>query len=260
MLSVRKAETADLPVVHGILHSVAGWLHERGYDQWPDESPSLGPQRLGGQIERGEMHLVLRHGEPAGTIALSAHGDRDFWLPHELAEPAVYVSKAAVLREHAGAGMGALVLRWAVDQADATGARWVRLDAWRTNTALHAYYARQGWAHVRTVSPAGRNSGALFQRLALPDTAARGAVGGTASLPSLPHPLALSPYPAGTGVLTQDWLAGTVVAAYGMDAGQGLDGSTGSGEGLPALAYAVRLESGSVITAAGADLTPACSL
>ncbi|SRR6266566_3468026 len=42
--------------------------------------------------------------------------------------------------------------------------------------ALHAYYRQQGWAYVRTVDIPGRNSGALFQRLASPDPEARAAL------------------------------------------------------------------------------------
>jgi hypothetical protein len=40
----------------------------------------------------------------------------------------------------------------------------LRLDAWRTNEALHAYYRKAGFQHVRTVEYPHRGSGALFQR------------------------------------------------------------------------------------------------
>jgi len=43
---------------------------------------------------------------------------------------------------------------------------WLRLDAWTTNPALHNYYRRRGFQHVRTV--ASRISGACFQRPAQP--------------------------------------------------------------------------------------------
>lgn len=56
--------------------------------------------------------------------------------------------------------------RYLDSRAAEEGAEWVRLDAWRTNTALHAYYLRHGFEHLRTVERAHRNSGALFQRAA----------------------------------------------------------------------------------------------
>ena len=56
------------------------------------------------------------------------------------------------------------LLDFAGEQAEAQGKPWVRLDCWRTNTALHAYYLARHFQHLRTVEVPGRGSGALFQR------------------------------------------------------------------------------------------------
>jgi GNAT superfamily N-acetyltransferase len=173
MMTIRRAIPADLDTVLTILHTVADWLHSRGYDQWPDGSPSLGPKKISAQIERGEFWLVHAGRDPIAVIAVSSVGDADFWTSAEMAEPAFYIAKAAVVRPRAGEGLGAMLLRWACDYAADNGARWVRLDAWRTNTDLHSYYRRQGWEYLRTVPAPGRNSGALFQRPAVSDLAAR---------------------------------------------------------------------------------------
>ena len=53
-------------------------------------------------------------------------------------------------------------------EAEHAGRKWLRLDAWRTNTALHDYYRRHGFADVSTISLPWRGSGALFQRPAQP--------------------------------------------------------------------------------------------
>ena len=76
----------------------------------------------------------------------------------------MYVSKAAVLRKAAGRGLGALLLRWAVDRAWNQELGSVRLDVWKTNEALQQYYWRQDWRYLRTVEAEWRNSGALFWR------------------------------------------------------------------------------------------------
>src|ERR1700677_550828 len=175
MMTIRRAVPGDLRTVMAILHSVATWLHERGYEQWPDGSPSLGPARLGAQIDRGEFWIASEGRDPIAVIAISGTGDADFWSAAELEDPGAYISKAAVVRTAAGRGIGAMLLRWAVDRATDHGAAVVRLDVWRTNGELRGYYARQGWEHVRTVPAVGRNSGALFQRAAEPDPEARGA-------------------------------------------------------------------------------------
>lgn len=173
MMTIRRAVPGDVRTVTAILHSVARWMHQQGIEQWPEGSPSLGPVRIGAQIERGEFWIVSEDRDPVAVIALSPDGDSDFWTPAELAEPAMYASKAAVLRRMAGHGLGAMLLRWAVDHAYADGAGRVRLDVWKTNGALQDYYRSQGWEYLRTVEADGRNSGALFCHPAAMDPEAR---------------------------------------------------------------------------------------
>ena len=153
MMTIRRAVPGDLRTVLAIVHSVQAWLHREGYDQWPDGSPSLGPVRIGGQIDGGEFWIASDGPDPVAVIALSRFGDTDFWSPAELAQPAIYISKAAVLRKAAGRGLGALLLRWAVDHAAQEGVDRVRLDVWKTNTGLQDYYRRQGWTYLRPPRP-----------------------------------------------------------------------------------------------------------
>jgi GNAT superfamily N-acetyltransferase len=67
-------------------------------------------------------------------------------------------------RSPAARGVGSALLDAAAQLASATGRQRLRLDAWRTNFALHDYYRRNGFKHVRTVDLAHRGSGALFER------------------------------------------------------------------------------------------------
>jgi antitoxin (DNA-binding transcriptional repressor) of toxin-antitoxin stability system len=176
-LAIRQAAAADLPAVTHILQNTARWLHERGIDQWPPGLPSLGPDQIAARIAQGETYLVTsEHGDPIATITAAASGDPDYWNPAELAEPAVYISKAAVIRSRAGEGLGALVLRWIIDQAAVCGTRWARLDTSKTNPALQAYYQAQGWTYLRTADTLHRRGGVLFQRAAAPDLEARAAL------------------------------------------------------------------------------------
>jgi GNAT superfamily N-acetyltransferase len=58
----------------------------------------------------------------------------------------VYVCRLVVSRTHTGEGLGAALLDWAGFRAlRHYAARWVRVDAWTTNVALHAYYQQQGF-------------------------------------------------------------------------------------------------------------------
>ncbi|GGN96281.1 hypothetical protein GCM10010112_87400 [Actinoplanes lobatus] len=69
-----------------------------------------------------------------------------------------------VARSHAGLGIGGKLLAWVSEKAAEAGRHWLRLDAWRTNPHLHAYYLGHGFRHVRTIDLPHRGSGALFQR------------------------------------------------------------------------------------------------
>jgi GNAT superfamily N-acetyltransferase len=199
-MTIERATAADLPEVLALLNGAAAWLHSRGLDQWP-HGFTVG--RIGPMIARREVWIARDGGRPVGTVTISGEADLDFWTAAESREPAVYVSKLAVSRADAGAGLGALLLRWAVDYAARIGCDWARLDAWRTNDQLHAYYRRQGWEQMRIVRLPHRRSGALFQRPAVPDLEAREAftVAGALALPERRKP---SPRP--TGVMVTVWL------------------------------------------------------
>ena len=56
------------------------------------------------------------------------------------------------------------MLDWASRRAAAAGKRWLRLDAWASNTKLHDYYLGEQFKMVRLLQFPHRGSGALFQR------------------------------------------------------------------------------------------------
>jgi hypothetical protein len=81
--------------------------------------------------------------------------------PEELAEPARYVSKANVVREQAGQGIGTTLIEWTRHKAAEAGAKFVRIDVWSTNEQLQDFYRGIGFQHLRTQPDT--HSGALFE-------------------------------------------------------------------------------------------------
>jgi GNAT superfamily N-acetyltransferase len=239
---IRQAIPDDAPTVHAILHHAAGWLHERGYEQWPNGSPSLSYDQLLRQIGRGETWLAIDGRDPVATIAVTSRGDPDFWTPGELAESAAYVSKAAIVRSQAGKGLGALILRWVVGRAADQGAVWARLDAWRTNQELHAYYRRQGWTYLRTVDLPNRRSGTLFQKPADADPQVHAAF----IWKDLPSRLRRPPLAVGSPVIvgTSDGpVAATVAKITGPDWGHSeVEQGWETGSSGPPVEYTVSRE------------------
>lgn len=162
------ATAADLPRLVQFRTDAATWLSALGSDQWALPFPA---EHIAQSIAAGEVY-VLREAadaEPAATITLDREADPLLWTETERAEPALYVHKLTVDRQHAGHGLGARLLDCAGGKAAAQGARWLRLDAWSTNPALHRYYELQGFQHVRTVlDPEVGGSGWVAQRPAAP--------------------------------------------------------------------------------------------
>jgi ribosomal protein S18 acetylase RimI-like enzyme len=97
---------------------------------------------------------------PVATMTLGEAAPAP-WLPADDPGSALYLGRFAVDRRFAGLGVGSWLIREAAEEAGRRGKRFVRLDAWTTNSRLHDYYRRQGFRLVRIV---GGLSGALFER------------------------------------------------------------------------------------------------
>jgi len=166
---IERACPDDLAHVLDMRSEAAIWLGELGTDQWsrpfPDE-PTQTARLLDG-ILSGETWMVRDGAATVGTITVNSFANPLLWTEAERVEPARYVHKMTVRRSHAGTGLGGHMLDWAGDRAATEGAIWLRLDAWTTNIALHAYYRKQGFVHIRNVVRPDYPSGALFQRPAV---------------------------------------------------------------------------------------------
>lgn len=165
-LTPERAILDDAPAIHALRAEAREWLSARGSDQWDrvrDSDPES-PRSLEGSIRRGDVYVVRDGSAIVATITVDTYADPEFWTPEDEPDSALYVHRMIVARSAAGANLGGRLIDWAAQLATERGKRWLRLDAWRSNLDLHAYYARHGFEHVRTVHLPHRGSGALFQR------------------------------------------------------------------------------------------------
>jgi GNAT superfamily N-acetyltransferase len=166
MFRIRPATTRDLELILSFIDEAADWLRAKGTDQWsrswPDESER--DARVKRDLAAGRTWIVEDDGIPMATITCRPDANSEFWTKSEQSDPAVYVSRLVVGRRYAGQGIGAELLAWAGRWAGRQyGAKWIRMDAWTTNIALHSYCERLGFWFVRfgdTTNP----SAALFQK------------------------------------------------------------------------------------------------
>ncbi|MCX4971255.1 GNAT family N-acetyltransferase [Streptomyces sp. NBC_00654] len=160
---ITPAEEADLPRLLKFRKDTSVWLGAQGIDQWSKPFPA---DHILASIRAGEVFMIKESPmrDAAATVTLDEDADERLWTASERAQPARYVHKLTVDREHAGTGLGARILDWAGDEAARAGAKWLRLDAWTTNPRLHAYYRRQGFVHIRTSPDPDVVSGWVAQR------------------------------------------------------------------------------------------------
>lgn len=166
--TIRPATVDEQPVVIGLIEQASAWLRGRNTDQWarpwPDREGRDARVRQG--LERGETWIVRDGDAPAATMTVCSTANPHVW--REKAEgDAVYIHRLVVGRSHAGQDLGGTMIDWAVQRECAVRhVEWVRVDVWTTNTALHAYYERQGFLRCGTCPDPRYPSGALFQKAA----------------------------------------------------------------------------------------------
>lgn len=159
---IRFAEAGDLGAVVKLRADAESWLQAAGIEQWTVHA--TGEENIRESIARGSTYVVTNGaGDVVGSFALD-DVDLDFWTPTEAAQPALYLYKFMLDHPRRGGGLGDALLDWCCGRAEQVGARWLRLDCWKTNEGLHKYYEARGFARVGTRTAEGRKSGALFER------------------------------------------------------------------------------------------------
>ncbi|MFF1740641.1 GNAT family N-acetyltransferase [Streptomyces mirabilis] len=170
-MKIIPAQPEDVSKLLAFRGEAAAWLSQLGTDQWQRPYPA---DKLLETIEAGTVFMVSDGDVTAATITLTPEAEAGLWTDQELTEPSLFINKLTVARTNAGQNLGGRLLDWAGDRAYRAGAKWLRLDAWTTNTGLQAYYLRQGFEHVRTVAEGvavnggPRVSGWIAQRSARP--------------------------------------------------------------------------------------------
>lgn len=165
-LRLRRATERDHDLIVGLIDEAAEWLRTKNTDQWAQPWPSLEDRnhRIRRDLSAGKTWIAWENGFPIATVTADSMGG-PIWPEKLLQERAVYVCRLVVSRAHAGRRVGAELLNWAGSRARRRyGARWVRVDVWTTNRALHAYYERQGFEFFGYCTKDDYPSAALFQK------------------------------------------------------------------------------------------------
>ena len=166
-LELRRADEDNHGAIVRLIDDAAQWLRvTKDTDQWAHPWPSKEDRsnRIRRDLAGGKTWLLRDNGIAVATITTDSEPS-PIWTAGRQREPAVYVHRLVISRDHAGRGLGSALLDWAgLTARRAYGAQWVRVDVWSTNQKLHAYYERQGFTWCGMSSDLAYPSGALFQK------------------------------------------------------------------------------------------------
>jgi len=162
LVCVRQAVTEDdIVQVAEMWNRSAAWLRRKGLDQWQYPVKWENIRRT---AANGTLWLVTTSdGQAIGTITVESKAD-PYWLPSDDPEDALYIHRMVVDEGARGSELGSALLDWAAQRARRAGKSWLRLDAWKSNPALHQYYLDRGFNLVRIDDNPADPSGACFQR------------------------------------------------------------------------------------------------
>ena len=138
-MRVEPARSDHLPAVQAAYDDARTFQRAQGGVLWP-EFPDAA---VLAEIDRGHLLRVLEGDSLVGVFSV-AYRDPAIW--GELERGAhIYLHRIARAATYSGRGLLDAVLTWARGECRALGRDGLRMDTWASNTALIAYYERQGF-------------------------------------------------------------------------------------------------------------------
>ncbi|MEU5426873.1 GNAT family N-acetyltransferase [Streptomyces olivoreticuli] len=139
---MRRATTADVPVMTALVRSRAAWMIRRGLEggddlEQPERAQAIAEQAADGRtpvwvlIDEEDLHLT-------GFTTLYPETPLWGWTDTERAERAYFLATTFTDPDRRGERPGALMAWWALGHAARTGRTWVRRGC--TSEVLMRYY------------------------------------------------------------------------------------------------------------------------
>jgi GNAT superfamily N-acetyltransferase len=170
-MQITLATTEDFDAVLGLIDDAATWLRTKDTSQWAAPWPNRVARDA--RVMRGlagkKTWIAWDGDTAAATVTLTPRLNPQVWsrpaCTCDLSERSVYAHRLIAARSHAGLGLGAQLIDWAGLRARYEyGAKWIRIDVWSSNTALHDYYLRMGFDPCGFCADPEYPSGKLFQK------------------------------------------------------------------------------------------------
>jgi GNAT superfamily N-acetyltransferase len=148
-IRIRPGTLADAPAVLGMLDSAVVWMNDRGNtEQWgttPYSQKPGGVARVERYMTENAPYIAELHGAPVGALVLDSGPSPQMPIaPAD--EPERYIRLLVSDRQHAGLGIGAILLAHAAEETRRAGVELLRVDCWAGGGGkLVAFYERNGF-------------------------------------------------------------------------------------------------------------------
>lgn len=159
---LRTCDDADRALLHDLRRQSEEWLAAKGLEQYQGEWSERAHRHIDTLLDDQRFVALCDGNDEVMAVGALIGPDMDFWTEEDDLHAAWYIGRLMVAQHGVEAGgrlLDAVCLAAALD-----GRQYLRLDCWRSNTRLHAYYETRGFIKVRIVELRHRQSGALFQR------------------------------------------------------------------------------------------------
>jgi GNAT superfamily N-acetyltransferase len=170
-MRIALAATEDFDTVLGLIDDAATWLQAKNTNQWARPWPDRAARdaRVMRGLAGGKTWIVWDGDAAAATVTLTPKLNPKVWsrpaATCDLGERSIYAHRLITARSHQGQRLGAQLIDWAGLRARMDyGAKWIRIDVWTTNAALHDYYLGIGFEPCGVCQDPEYPSGKLFQK------------------------------------------------------------------------------------------------
>lgn len=153
---LRRATTADLPLILDLIGQVVPLMNAAGNWQWTTEYPNEDVFRR--DIAQGHLWVAELEGRVAAVAALT-HNDQDAEYAQanwDVAEPALVTHRLAVDPAAQGQGLAADLLEQAETLARQQGLRVLRVDTNSENQATQQLFPKLGYRYAGEITLAFR--------------------------------------------------------------------------------------------------------
>lgn len=145
---LRQARPQHLLDILSLLLDASKWLETKGTTQWDYYRKDLegNAQEVVDSMEKGNTFVLEKEDDVIASLTLEPEAsefDIDLWGEEAKAQGATYLHRLVVLREHAGKGIGAGLMKWAEQYVKDAGKTKLRFDCLAENEGLNAYYQKQ---------------------------------------------------------------------------------------------------------------------